>query len=97
VAELEENLASGWEYTADVTVELPFERARGCLPRALGRLERTGSSCRLTGTTSNPWWYAQQLVGLPGPYRINGGPELRHCARVLAERLLTASADAQRA
>jgi predicted DNA-binding transcriptional regulator YafY len=91
VAELEEHLAAGWEFTADVTVDAALDEVRPWLPRALGRLEPLGdTSCRLTGTTSNPWWYAQQLVLLPGPYRIAGGPELQHCARALGERLRAA-------
>jgi predicted DNA-binding transcriptional regulator YafY len=92
VAELEEHLAAGWEYATEVIADVPLAEARAWLPKALGRLEAAGSdSCRLTGTTSNPWWYAQQLVLLPGPYRIEGGPELRHCARALAERLQAAA------
>jgi predicted DNA-binding transcriptional regulator YafY len=91
VAELEEHLAAGWEYTTDVTIDVPFAEVRPWLSRALGHLEPVGdTTCRLTGTTSNPWWYAQQLLLLPGPYRIAGGPELRDCARALGERLCAA-------
>jgi predicted DNA-binding transcriptional regulator YafY len=92
VTELEEHLAAGWEYTTDVTIDAPLAEVRPWLPRALGRLQPAGdTSCRLTGTTSNPWWYAQQLVLLPGPYRIVGGPELQHSARTLGERLRAAA------
>jgi hypothetical protein len=51
-------------------------------------------TCRLTGTTSNPCWYAEQLAALPAPFRIVAGPEVSHAARVLGERLLAAAGDA---
>jgi predicted DNA-binding transcriptional regulator YafY len=51
------------------------------------------SSCRLTGTTSNPWWYAEQLTALPAAFRIVGGPELRDAVRVLGQRLLAAAGE----
>jgi hypothetical protein len=47
--------------------------------------------CRLIGSTSNPWWYAEQLARLPASYRIVECPELRHTARAVAHRLLAAS------
>ncbi len=86
VAELEDHLAVGWEFTTEVLIELPLEQAQRRVPRALGRLEADGDRTRLTGSTSNPHWYAAQLVELVA-YRILGGPELRHVARELGERL----------
>ena len=65
-----------------------------CLPRSLGRLEPLDDrTSRLIGTTSNPYWYAEQLVALPASYRIVGGPELRATARELAERMLAAATE----
>ena len=43
--------------------------------------------------TGNPWWYAEQLVVIPVPYRIVGCRELQQTARVLAQRMLTASGE----
>ncbi|MFJ2738290.1 hypothetical protein ACIO3O_01340 [Streptomyces sp. NPDC087440] len=60
--------------------------------RHVRRLEPVGAtSCRLTGTTSNPSWYAEQLAALPMAFRITGGEELRHCVRALGQRLLRAA------
>lgn len=67
---------------------------RACLPRTLGCLEPVdAATCRLVGTTSNPWWYAEQLAALPAAFRIVGGDELRHTARVLGRRLLAAAGE----
>src|SRR4051812_17270812 len=66
VAALEEHLAVGWEYDCEVLIDAPLETVAGCVPRSLGRLEVAGgSSTRLVGTTSNPWFYAEQLAALP--------------------------------
>ncbi len=93
VATLEDHLAVGWEYDADVIVEAPAERARVWLPRALGHLEPVDDgTCRLRGTTSNPYWYAERLTVVPVPFRVVGGPELRAVTRELGERLLSATA-----
>jgi predicted DNA-binding transcriptional regulator YafY len=95
VAVLEEHLAVGWEYDVDVVIGAPIEAVRRCLPPALGRLEPVDAeSCRLAGSTSNPWWYAERLAAVPASYRIVGGPELQHAARVLGERLLVAAGSA---
>jgi predicted DNA-binding transcriptional regulator YafY len=92
VAALEAHLAAGWEYAVDVVVEAPADRVRRILSPALGRLEAisTGST-RLTGTTGNPFWYAEQLATLPHPFHVAGGPELRHTVAALGRRLLAAS------
>jgi predicted DNA-binding transcriptional regulator YafY len=95
VALLEQHLAVGWEYDAEVVVAASVEAVARCLPRALGRLEPVDrETSRLTGSTSNPVWYAQQLAAIPVPYRIVRSPELREAARVLGQRLTEAgSAD----
>lgn len=94
VAMLEEHLSAGWEYDTEVVIDGPFEQVARCIPRTVGRLEATGAdTCRLAGTTSNPYWYAEQLAALPVAYRVVGGPELRHAVRLLGERALAAVAD----
>ena len=92
VRDLEEHLAAGWDYATEVVVDAPLESVSRVLPRTLGRLERLDDGrTRLTGSTSNPAWYAEELARLPAAYRIAGGPELRARARELAERMLAAT------
>ena len=93
VAKLEDHLAVGWEYAAEVVIDAPFDVVARCVPRALGKLEAVDDqTSRLTGTTGNPYWYAERLAVLPAPFRVVGGVELRETTRVLGERLLAASA-----
>ena len=92
VAELEEHLASGWEYDVEVVVEAPAEQVRRYVPRTLGRPEPMADGrTRVVGSTSNPVRCAEQLAALPAPYRIIGPPEVRDAARVIATRMLTAT------
>ena len=89
---LEEHLAFGWEYDVEVVVDAPFDKAARCLPRTLGRLEAIDEgTTRLTGSTSNPTWYAEHLVRLPCSYRIVTCPEVQEAARKIARRLLAAA------
>ena len=91
VAMLEEHLAVGWEYDAEVVIYAPFETVARRLPRTLGLLEPLDAgTTRLVGSTSNPAWYAEQLAAIPASYRIVSSPELQEAARVLGQRLLTA-------
>ncbi len=91
VAALEEHLAVGWEYDVEVVIDAPVDTVKRCVPRNVGRLEPLADgSTRLEGSTSNPWWYAEQLTGIPASYRIVRCPELQEAARVLGERLLAA-------
>jgi predicted DNA-binding transcriptional regulator YafY len=91
VAVLEEHLAVGWEYDAEVIIDAPAGRVARCLPGALGRLEPidTGTS-RLTGSTSNLVWYAEQLAVIPAPFQVIKCPELQEATRALGQRLLAA-------
>jgi predicted DNA-binding transcriptional regulator YafY len=92
VATLEEHLAVGWEYDVDVVIGAPAHSVARCVPRALGRLgPLDAETSRLTGSTSNPAWYAQQLAAVPVSYQILGGPELQDAARVLGQRMLAAA------
>jgi len=91
VAVLEEHLAVGWEYDVEVIIDAPLGTVTRCLPRSLGRLEPLDAEhTRLTGSTSNPAWYARQLTPIRAPYRIVRCPELAEAARVLGQRLLAA-------
>ena len=91
VAVLEEHLAVGWEYEVEVIIEAAIEKVAPCLPRALGQLTPIDElTCRLVGSTSNPWWYAEQLAAVPAHYRILRGPELQATARSVGRRLLEA-------
>jgi predicted DNA-binding transcriptional regulator YafY len=91
VGMLEDHLAVGWEYETDVVIDAPFESVARCVPRALGRLVPVDAdSCRLTGSTGNPMWYAERLAAIPRSYRIIGCAELQEAARVLGQRLLAA-------
>ncbi|MEN0070827.1 MAG: WYL domain-containing protein, partial [Propionicimonas sp.] len=93
VTTLEENMAAGWEFAAEVVIDAPLERVADWVPRSIGRLEPIDEgSCRLVGTTSTPDWYAEMLAALPVGFRIVGGDELRAAARTLGERMLAAAA-----
>ncbi len=92
VAMLEDHLAVGWEYGVEVVIEASIDDVSRSLPRALGRIEELADgTTRLVGSTSNPWWYAEQLAGIPVPYRILGCPEMRHAADVVGRRMVAAA------
>ncbi|MGS0686304.1 helix-turn-helix transcriptional regulator [Nakamurella sp. GG22] len=92
VTMLEEHLAVGWEYEAEVIIEAPFHQVQPRLPRSLGRAEPAGGSAtRLVGSTSNPIWYAEQLAVIPVPYRIVSCAEIRAAAAALGQRALAAA------
>jgi predicted DNA-binding transcriptional regulator YafY len=92
VSMLEEHLASGWEYDTEVVIDAPLASVERRVPRHLGRLEAIDeTSCRLTGSTSNPLMYAEQLAGVPAPFHVVRGPQLLDAVRVLGERLLAAT------
>ncbi len=91
VAVLEEHLAVGWEYDVEVLIDAPVDTVGRCLPRAAGRLEPLDAgTTRLVGSTSNPFWYAEQLATIPASYRIVRCPELRDAVRALGQRLIAA-------
>jgi predicted DNA-binding transcriptional regulator YafY len=91
VAALEQHLGVGWEYEAVVEVDAAVEDVARRVPPTLGRLEPAGQGrTRLVGSTSNPYWYAEQLAALPAPFRVVGGAELRETVKALAARLAAA-------
>ncbi len=90
VTALEEHLAAGWEYETSVEIDLPVDQV--WLPRVMGKLEPLPDDrTLLTGSTSNPYGYAEDLARLPTTYRILGGPELLAAARDVGQRLLDAA------
>jgi predicted DNA-binding transcriptional regulator YafY len=96
VAALEEQLATGWEFEAEIIFDAPADAVARHLPRPLGRLELIdNTTSRLTGSTSNPVWYAEQLAAIPVAYRITRGKEVQEAARAVGQRLLAAVAPAQ--
>lgn len=93
VAMLEDHLAAGWEYDAEVIIDAPVETLVRCVPRTLGRLERIDAeTTRLVGSTSNPAWYVERLAMTPASFKIVRCPELQDAVRVLGRRLLAAGA-----
>ncbi|HEY1572522.1 MAG TPA: WYL domain-containing protein [Pseudonocardiaceae bacterium] len=88
---LEDHLAVGWEYAAEVVIDAPIRRVRRCVSRAIGTLSAIDDDTTLlVGTTGNPSWYVEELTAIPGPFRIIGCAELRDAATVLGRRLLVA-------
>lgn len=91
VAMLEDHLAVGWEFAAEVIIEAPVAKVGWCVPRTLGRLAPIDdTTTRLVGSTSNPTWYVEQLAAVPAPFRIVECEQLRQAARDLGSRFLTA-------
>ena len=92
VAMLEQHLAVGWEFSVEVVFTGSLEDVRRWITPAIGTLEPVGDQrTRLIGTTSNPHWYAQQLVLVPYPFEIVSGDEVRRAARELGRQLLAAA------
>lgn len=92
VTALEEQLAVGWEYQIEVLIDAPVTEVTRCLPATLGRIEQVdGGGCRLTGSTSNPWWYAEQLARVPASFRVVRCPELQAAVRAVGKRMVAAS------
>jgi predicted DNA-binding transcriptional regulator YafY len=93
VAALEENLGAGWKYATRVVFDAPPAEVAPWIRPPMGRLVPLGEGCVLVGSTSNPAMYAQDwLAGVPLPFRVEGGPELRAAVGTLASRLAAALA-----
>jgi predicted DNA-binding transcriptional regulator YafY len=91
VAAVEENLATGWEYTTRVVFDAPLDEVLPWIRPPMGRLEPSGDGCVLVGSTSNPTMYAQEwLAGMPFDFRVEGGEELRTAIATLVSRLSAA-------
>jgi predicted DNA-binding transcriptional regulator YafY len=92
VREVEDHLADGWKYEAEVRIDAPIERASWCVSRTLGRLEALDEhSCLLRGSTDNPRWYAAQLAATELDFSVVGSAEVRAQVRALADRLARAA------
>jgi predicted DNA-binding transcriptional regulator YafY len=94
VAAVEENLGTGWEFPTRVVFDAPLAEVAPWIRPPLGRLEPSGESCVLVGSTSNPTMYAQEwLASVPFAFRVDGGQELRAAVETLASRFAAALAD----
>lgn len=95
IAMLEENLGAGWQFSTRVVFAAPHAEVAGYIRPPMGRLEPLDdASCVLVGTTRNTLMYAQEwLAGIPFPFRVEGGDELRATMAALAARLAAAVAD----
>ncbi len=92
VTVLEENLSTGWEYPVELIIAAPRDVVVQVLSPAVGRVEAIdAATCRVVGTTGNPYWCAEQLVGLPGRVTIVESEPIRVAAGKLGRRLLEAS------
>ncbi|MBC2932049.1 YafY family protein [Nocardioides sp. zg-1228] len=94
-AALEANLAKGWEHDTHVVFDAPLDEVRPWIRPTIGELrELPGGRCELLGSTSNPEAYAGEwLAGVPFPFTVAGGAELRAAVAVVAERLGRAVSD----
>ncbi len=93
VAMLETHLAAGWEHPTEVIIDAPLAQVEPWISPVLGALEAIDSeTTRLSGTTSNPTWYAEQLTALPAPFRIIADEALHNAITALAHRLYAATA-----
>jgi predicted DNA-binding transcriptional regulator YafY len=90
---LEQHLATGWQFETRVVFDAPRQEAARYVRPQMGRLADVGDGarCVLTGTTSNPAMYAGEwLAGIPVPFRVEGGSELRAAVAAVAARLTAA-------
>ena len=86
--ELEANLGKGWEYDTHVVFDAPFSEVRHWIRPTLGDLrELPDGRCELVGSTSNAQAYAGEwLAGVPFPFTVVGGDELRAAVAELGAR-----------
>ena len=91
-AALEANLGKGWEYDTRVLFDAPFREVRPWIRPVMGDLsERPDGRCELVGSTSNAQAYAGEwLAGVPFPFTVVGGDELRAAVAEVGERLTRA-------
>jgi predicted DNA-binding transcriptional regulator YafY len=95
VAWLERHLGTGWAFRTEVTFDAPYAEVAPHVSATMGQLTAIdgGTRCRLVGSTRNPQMYAgERLAGIPFPFRVQGGPELRDAVAAVAARLAAAVA-----
>lgn len=93
IAWLERHLGTGWAFRTEVTFEAPYADVAPYISPTMGELTPLdgGASCLLVGSTRNPAMYAgERLAGIPHPFRVQGGPELRDAVAALARRMASA-------
>jgi predicted DNA-binding transcriptional regulator YafY len=89
---IEEHLSESWRYEVEVLIDAPADTLAQCVPRSLGRLEAIDAGrTRLTATTDEPDWYAEQLAAIHASFRVVRPRELHDAVRALGERLLQAA------
>jgi predicted DNA-binding transcriptional regulator YafY len=91
---LERHLGTGWAFRTEVTFDAPYAEVAPYVSATMGQLTPvdSGASCVLVGSTRNPAMYAgERLAGIPFPFRVQGGPELRVAVAALARRLAAAT------
>lgn len=86
---LEANLGKGWEHGTHVVFDAPLQDVRPWVRPTLGDLtELPDGRCQLVGSTNNPQAYAGEwLAGVPFPFTVVGGDELRAAVAQVGERL----------
>lgn len=95
VASLDAHLAQGWEHEVEVVIDASTDSAARWISPSIGQLHALADGrSLLTGSTSNPTWYAEQLAVIKAPYRIIQTPELRRAASEVGSRLVQAAAAA---
>ncbi len=91
VAYLEEHLGTGWPFETHVEFDAAHDDVAPYVAAPMGRLRPDGPGCVLRGTTRNPAMYAGEwLAGIPFPFRVVGGPELRAAVADVARRMWAA-------
>jgi predicted DNA-binding transcriptional regulator YafY len=94
VAAVEENLGTGWPFTARVVFYAPLAEVAPWIRPPMGRLEPSGDGCMLVGSTNNPAMYAQEwLASVPFAFRVDGGPQLRAAVATVASRFAASLAN----
>ena len=79
VAELEENLGTGWEFPTRVRFAAPRAAVAPWIRPPMGRSSPTATGCVLVGSTGNPAMYAQEwLAPVPFAFTVEEAP---NCGR----------------
>ena len=91
--ELEANLGKGWEYDTRVVFDAPMSEVAPWVRPAMGELTALDDGrCVLVGTTQNTQMYVGEwLAGVPLPFVVEGGEELRAATAAVAARLAAAT------
>lgn len=90
---LDAHLSTGWRFETCVEFDVALEVIEPWIGSPMGRLEPIDDTrCVLRGTTDNPEMYAGEwLAGIPYPFRVVGGAELRDAVTAVGQRMLDAT------